>query len=96
MGSKKENNMNNDDRSNSSNKYGGQQNQNPGNKQSDLQTDWTKQGSGSNQPNKDKQAQKDAGNKKDVDSERHPEEQVVKPKEYKKEHQKFNDKSESL
>lgn len=94
MGSEKKTNMNKDDRSSSSPKYGGQQYQNPDKRQPDSQADQNKQGSGMNRSKFEKQDQRNADGKKDVDDERHPEEQVTKPKEYKKDDQKYGDKSE--
>lgn len=127
MSTETENAMKAKDRSNSSTKYGGQQNQNSDKNKTDPQTDKTKQGSGMNSPKPGEQDQspdkkkydvqgdsnkstqhasganqsnpverntRDSDSNKDVDRERHPEEQIIQQKEYKKDEQKFNDRSE--
>lgn len=72
-------------------------NMNTDKNKNDLQADKARQSSSMNSPKPaDKRAEKssrDDNSYKDVDRERHPEEQVVKQSEYKKDEQKFNDQS---
>ncbi len=111
MGTEKENNMETVDRSNSSTKYGSQQNQSSGKNRNDPESDKAGQESSTSSPKRGEQdhgADKkkyevqgeshernpnDNDGKKDVERELHPEEHEIKQKEYKKEEQKFNDKS---
>lgn len=93
MNSEKENSMNKGGRSDSSSKVNPQQDKN----QSGYKSETTKQGAGVSQPKFDKQSQSDDKHKEDIDSERHPEEQVSSPKEFtKKDNKNYNDKSERI
>lgn len=95
MNSEIEKSMNKDDRSDSSYKANPQQNKNFEQSQSGNKSDVTKQGSEVNSPKYDKQHHSDDRHVEDIDSERHPEEQVPDVREFtKRDNKNYNDKSE--